>query len=56
MSLPTVSPIEAKRLIENGAMLIDIRGVDEHARESIPNACNRPLGARASLLLSSAAT
>jgi rhodanese-related sulfurtransferase len=43
MSLQTVSPIEAKRLIDRGARLIDVRGADEHAREWIPRACNRPL-------------
>jgi rhodanese-related sulfurtransferase len=44
MSLPTVSPVEAKRLIDAGAVLIDIRAADEHARERIPNARNHPLG------------
>jgi rhodanese-related sulfurtransferase len=43
MSLPTISPAEAKRLIDQGATLIDIRGPDEHARERIPGAENRPL-------------
>jgi hypothetical protein len=32
MSLPTISPTEAKRLLDAGAVLIDIRGPDEHAR------------------------
>ncbi len=54
MSLPTVSPIEAKRLIDRGATLIDIRGADEHAREWIPNACNRPLGELTKLNVSAA--
>ena len=44
MSLPTVSPVEAKRLIDAGAILIDIRAADEHARERIPSARNHPLG------------
>ena len=35
MSLPTICPNEAKRLIDQGAILIDIRGRDEHARERI---------------------
>ena len=43
MSLPTISPAEAKRLLDAGAMLIDIRGPDEHARERIPGARNHPL-------------
>ena len=43
MSLQTISPIEAKRLIEQGAQLVDIRSTDEHARERIPGARNLPL-------------
>jgi len=43
MSLPTVTPDEARRLIAGGAALIDIRAPDEHARASIPGAQNRPL-------------
>ena len=38
MTLPTVTPEQAKRLIEEGAILIDIREADEHARERIPGA------------------
>lgn len=41
--LRSIRPDEAARLIERGAMLIDIRGADEHARERIPAACNEPL-------------
>jgi rhodanese-related sulfurtransferase len=43
MSLPTISPTEAKRLLDAGAVLIDIRGPDEHARERIPGARNHPV-------------
>ena len=43
MSLPTVTPDEARRLIAGGAALIDIRAPDEHARASIPGAQTRPL-------------
>lgn len=43
MSLPTISPAEAKRLMDQGATLVDIRGPDEFARERIPGAENRPL-------------
>ena len=42
MSLPTITPAEAKRLLDEGATLIDIRGPDEHARERIPGARNHP--------------
>jgi rhodanese-related sulfurtransferase len=38
MTLPTVTPEHARRLIEEGAILIDIREADEHARERIPGA------------------
>lgn len=38
-----VSPAEAQRLIAGGATLVDVRGADEHARERIPGAVNRPL-------------
>ena len=43
MSLPHISPTKAKALINGGAILIDIRDMDEHARERIPLAQNRPL-------------
>ena len=43
MTLPKLSPAEAKRLAESGARLIDIRGRDEFARIRAPGAENRPL-------------
>lgn len=43
MSLPHISPAEAKALIDQGAILVDIRDMDEHASERIPQAHNRPL-------------
>ena len=36
MSLPTISPKDAKRLIDQGGTLVDIRNADERARELIP--------------------
>ena len=45
MTLSTISPADAKRLIDQGAVLIDIRGADEHARERIAGARNQPLDA-----------
>ena len=39
----TISPAEAKRRIDAGAMLIDIRSPDEYARAHIPCARNLPL-------------
>ncbi len=43
MSLPTITARDAQRLICDGAVLIDIRGRDEHAREHIPGARNQPV-------------
>lgn len=43
MSLPTISPAEARRLIAEGAILIDVRQPDEHARERIAGAKCHPL-------------
>jgi rhodanese-related sulfurtransferase len=43
MSLPTIKPSEACRLLDSGAVLIDIREADEHAREKIPGARHLPL-------------
>lgn len=43
MSLPSISPTEAHRLIGRGAILIDVREPDEHARERIPGARPLPL-------------
>jgi rhodanese-related sulfurtransferase len=43
MSLPVISASDAKLLISKGALLIDIRGVDEFAREHIAGAQNIPL-------------
>jgi rhodanese-related sulfurtransferase len=43
MTIKTLSPVEAHRLIDAGASLIDIRSPDEHARERIAGALNVPL-------------
>ena len=43
MTLQTIDPVQAKRLIDEGAVLIDIRAADEFARERLPGARNRPL-------------
>lgn len=45
MTLTTLPPAEARRLIAEGATLIDIRDPDEHARTRIPGAVNIPLAA-----------
>ncbi|MBI3199645.1 MAG: rhodanese family protein [Rhodospirillales bacterium] len=36
MSLPTLDAVRAKRLIDDGAVLVDIREADERAREHVP--------------------
>ncbi|MGA8817283.1 MAG: rhodanese family protein [Xanthobacteraceae bacterium] len=43
MSLPTISPDRAKLLLDHGAILVDIREADEHAREKIAGARPLPL-------------
>lgn len=43
MSLKTITPLEARRFIAEGAVLVDIRGADEHARERISGAISHPL-------------
>lgn len=43
MPISTMSPQEAQAAVNQGATLIDIRDVDEYARENIPGALNRPL-------------
>lgn len=43
MPLATLSPTEARRLLDQGALLVDIREADEHARENIPGARLAPL-------------
>lgn len=45
MTLPTIDPMTAKRLLDDGAILVDIREVDEFARERVPVARNKPLSA-----------
>ena len=46
MSSLTLKPVhhgEARKLISDGALLIDIREMDEHARERIPGGKHLPL-------------
>lgn len=43
MPLATLNPTEAKHLLAQGAVLVDIREPDEHARENIPGARLAPL-------------
>lgn len=45
MSIQSVTPERARQLVADGAMLIDVREADEHARERIPQARNVPLAA-----------
>lgn len=42
--IPTITALEARRRIAAGAVLVDIRSPDEHARGNIPGARNVPLG------------
>lgn len=43
MTMTSVTPAEAKRLIAAGARLVDIRDHDEYVRAHIPEATNIPL-------------
>ena len=43
MTIKTITPADALRAINAGAVLIDIRDADEYAREKIPGAINIPL-------------
>jgi len=49
MTIPAISPADARRLIADGATLVDIRDADEHAREHIPGSVNVPLARIAAL-------
>lgn len=54
MSLPLIAPPEAKRLVEQGAILVDIREDDEHRRSHIPGAYHVALSRFEPKLLSGA--
>lgn len=43
MTIKAIAPADARRVVEAGALLVDIREADEHAREKIPGAVNVPL-------------
>jgi rhodanese-related sulfurtransferase len=43
MTLPTITPQAAKQLIDQGAVLVDIRELDEHRRERVPGARHEAL-------------
>ena len=45
MTVATLDPRTAAELIASGALLVDIRDADEHARERIASARNMPLSA-----------
>ncbi|MFT3761116.1 MAG: rhodanese family protein [Pseudoxanthomonas sp.] len=46
----TITPQAAARLIEQGALLVDIRDPAEHAQRRIPGSCNLPLAQLPGLL------
>jgi rhodanese-related sulfurtransferase len=49
MSLPIIAPNDAKRLIDQGATLVDIRSAEEHGRLYIPGSLNGPVEAMPNL-------
>jgi rhodanese-related sulfurtransferase len=42
MTLPVVSPVEASRLLQESAVLVDVREADERRRMAIPGSLHRP--------------
>ncbi|KAF0097355.1 MAG: rhodanese-like protein [Rhodospirillaceae bacterium] len=49
MTLPTIDVSHARRLIDEGAVLVDIRESDEHARERVPSARHHALSRLSSI-------
>ena len=43
MSLPRISPVKAKGMLDQGAILVDIREADEHAREKVVGSRHLPV-------------
>ena len=43
MSLPTIDVARARLLLDQGAVLVDVREANEHARERVPGARHNPL-------------
>jgi rhodanese-related sulfurtransferase len=43
MSLPTIDAVRAKRLIDDGAVLVDVREADERVREHVPGTLHHAL-------------
>lgn len=43
MTLPTIDAVQAKRLIDEGAILVDVREADERAREHVPGSRHNAL-------------
>lgn len=43
MALKHINAAEAKKLVDQGAILVDVREVNEYAGENIPGARNEPL-------------
>jgi rhodanese-related sulfurtransferase len=43
MSIQTITPEQARALLDRGATMVDIRDKDEYARERIPRARNIPM-------------
>ncbi len=54
MPLPHIDANKARQLVDAGAILIDIRELQEHAAENIPGAINQPLSGLAGKTLNAA--
>lgn len=46
MTVTQITPLDARQMMADGALLVDVREPDEHAREHIPGAVSLPLGRR----------
>lgn len=55
MPLKHITAMEAKKLVDDGALLVDVREAYEHADENIPGARNEPLSRIAAAGISGAA-
>ena len=54
MPMKHITAAEAKKLVDQGALLVDVREAHEHADENIPGARNEPLSSIAGSEISGA--
>lgn len=54
MTVQSIDSLTARKLIDQGALLVDIRKANEHAQERIPGAVNHPLSGLTAIAAGSA--